>query len=97
MTGAHDGLWASIPNEALHPVRVPIIEALWWVGRPLSALALVDVLDGFLTMWEATYHLRVLDELGVAEPVSAVTKKRPKGGRLLEPYRLKGQEPGDGG
>jgi hypothetical protein len=56
--------WSAVPEKALHPVRIPMIEALWWIGKPLSARGFVDVLDGFLTMWEALHHLRAL------EPVS---------------------------
>lgn len=59
--------WAALPEQILHPARVLVVEALWWIGQPLSAIALVDVLDGYLSMWEALHHLRALEALGVAE------------------------------
>lgn len=59
--------WSAIPEQVLHPTRVPVVEALRWIGEPLSAIALVEVLDGFLTMWEAAHHLRVLAALDVVE------------------------------
>lgn len=82
--------WSSVPEKALHPVRVPVVEALRWVGEPLSAIALVDVLDGSLTMWEAAHHLRVLDELGVVEPSPLDTCSGVSREDLFDvPYRLK--------
>lgn len=90
--------WSTLPEKVLHPVRVPIIEALWWVGEPLSAIALVDVLDGFLSMWEAAHHLRVLEALDVTEPSSVDTDSGASGENRFDlPYRLKDRKrPGDG-
>lgn len=68
MRDGYEKFWSALPEKVLHPVRVPIIDALWWIGEPLSAIAVVDVLDGFLSMWDAAHHLRVLDALGVVEP-----------------------------
>jgi hypothetical protein len=44
-----------------------MLEALERIGEPLSAIEMVDVLDGYLTMWEAKYHLQVLRACGVIE------------------------------
>lgn len=58
-----------MPEQAEHPSRVPILEAFRWIREPLSPIGLVDLFDGQdITMWEAAYHLRVLDALGVVEP-----------------------------
>lgn len=79
--------WLILPAKALHPTRVPTIEALWWIGEPLSAVDLVDVHDGFLSMWEAAHHLRALESLGVTEPV---LDAREGTRRVFDvPYRLK--------
>lgn len=100
VSDAGEELWASLPDAALHPIRVPIVEALWWVHQPLSALGLVDVLDGALDMWEARYHLEALEELGVAEPVASEPTDTPKDPRqdptLLVPYRLTVKRRDDG-
>ena len=67
---------------------MPILEALRWIGEPLSAIALVDMNDGHITMWEAAHHLRVLDSLAVAEPVDAGSGAS-RSGAFGVPYRLK--------
>jgi hypothetical protein len=90
-------LWSTLPEKVLHPVRVPIIEALWWIGEPLSAIGLVDVLDGYLSMWEAAYHLRILDALDVVEPSSVDTDSGASRDDLFKlPYRLKDRNSGEG-
>lgn len=89
----YEEFWSTLPASVEHPVREPIIEALWWVGQPLSAIELVDVLDGSLSMWEAEYHLRVLDALGVAELSPVDTNRRTSRNDLFgDPYRLKNRD-----
>lgn len=89
--------WATLPEKVPHPARVPLIEALWWIGEPLSAIVLVDVLDGFLSMWEAAHHLRVLDALDVVEPSSVETDSGAPGKDLFDlPYRLKDRNSDEG-
>lgn len=64
-----ESFWSTIPEKALHPARVPILEAFRWIDTPLSALDQVNLFDGEnITMWEAAHHLRVLDSLGVVAP-----------------------------
>jgi hypothetical protein len=57
--------WDALEDVNLDPVQVPMLEALRRIGAPLSAFELVNVLDGYLTMWEAKYHLEVLWKAGV--------------------------------
>lgn len=61
-----EAYWAALPRKTEHPIRVPIVEALRCIGEPLSAVMLVDVLEGEVTMWEAGAHLDALVKLGVA-------------------------------
>lgn len=97
MSGDLQAFWSALPEKVLHPVRVPIIEVLWWIGEPLSAIALVDVLDGFLTMWEAAHHLRVLDALDVVELSPVETDSGASREDLFDvPYRLKDRNSGEG-
>jgi hypothetical protein len=93
----YEEFWSTLPGKAMHPVRVPIVEALWRIGEPLSALALVDVLDGFMSMWEAAHHLRVLVALGVAEhaPVD-IESGRWRDDLFDVPYRLQDRNPAGG-
>lgn len=69
MSSDAEEIWSTISPKALHPLRVPMIEALWRINEPLSSVDLVDVLDGFLSMWDALFHLRVLETLDVVEPL----------------------------
>lgn len=64
----YEEFWLTLPERAFHPHRVPILEAFRWVAEPLSAIGLVDLLDGHITMWEAMHHLRALAELEVVKP-----------------------------
>lgn len=67
-----------------------MLEALWWIGEPLSAIELVDVLDGYLTMWEAKDHLEVLKGLEVVEPTSA-SQSDKQASDFRVPYSIKGR------
>lgn len=97
MSNDREEFWSTLPEKVLHPVRVPIIEALWWIGEPLSAIGLVDVLDGFLSMWEAVYHLRVLEALDVVEPSSVDAESGASAeDRFDLPYRLKDRNADEG-
>ncbi len=81
--------WSTLPEKVQHPVRVPIVEALWRIGEPLSAIELVDLFDGHISMWEAAYHLGVLEELDVVEPLDNGASRND----LLDlPHRLKDRE-----
>lgn len=97
MSNSYEEFWSTLPEKVLHPLRMPMIEALWWIGEPLSAIALVDVLDGTLSMWDAAHHLRVLDALGVAEPAPVDTDSAASRNDLFDiPYRLKDRNSGEG-
>lgn len=78
MSKDYERFWPALPDKAAHPQRVPMLEAFRWIGEPLSALDTVDVLDGELDMWEAAYHLRALEELGVLE-ATPVERRRGQG------------------
>lgn len=93
MSDGYEEFWSTLPEKVLHPVRVPIIEALWRIGEPLSAIALVDLFDGDMSMWEAAHHLRVLEELDVVEPLDSGASRND----LFDlPYRLKDRDSGEG-
>lgn len=90
MSSPLEEFWSTLPEKVMHPLRVPIIEALWWIGEPLSALRTVDVLDGHLSMWEAAHHLRVLETLDVVEPVPPHTGQTTSQREVFDVrYRLK--------
>ncbi|HEY8814827.1 MAG TPA: hypothetical protein VIP57_06955 [Candidatus Dormibacteraeota bacterium] len=97
MSNDYEEFWSTLPEKVLHPDRVPIIEVLWRIGEPLSAIALVDVLDGFLSMWEAAYHLRFLDALDVVERAPVAMDSGTSRNDLFDVlYRLKDRNAGEG-
>ena len=90
MSRDHEEFWASLPAKVQHPHRVPTVEALWWIGEPLTAIALVDVLDGEISMWDAAHHFRLLRSLDVVEAVPiGPDQPAPKRPPFDVPYRLK--------
>jgi hypothetical protein len=63
--------WDRLLVSLLHPTQFQIIEAMHWIGQPISASQLVHVLDRDRHDVSAlSYHLRRLGELKVAELVS---------------------------
>lgn len=92
MSGRYDEFWSNVPAKADHPVRVPMLEAMRWIVEPLSALDLVDVLDGDLSMWESAHHLIALEALGVVESTQAPGGRPSRGDEFDRPYRLIGHD-----
>jgi len=94
MGGDFESVWAGLPENVDHPYRVAIIEALWRTGEPLSAIGVVDVLDGYMSMWNAAAHLKALEQLGVIEPLSGDRAAHVREDRFDVRYRLVGPEVG---
>jgi len=83
-----EAVWAGLPENVDHPYRVAIIEALLWICEPLSAVGVVDVLDGYMSMWNAVAHLEALGRLGVVEPVAGTGTMQAGEERFDMAYRL---------
>lgn len=94
MTREGDDFWAA-PLDHLDPIQVPMLEALWRIGKPLSAIDMVDVLDGYLSMWEAAGHLEALRALGIVEP-TPVNRSDKEASAFDVPYRLMTASSGTG-
>jgi hypothetical protein len=88
MTREDDDFWDALGDHTLDPTQVPMLEALRRIGEPLSAVGMVDVLDGYLSMWEAADHLEALQGLGVVEPTSADPPSKQKSSYDVS-FRLK--------
>lgn len=84
----YEEFWSALPEKVQHPIRVPIVGAFWQSGEPLSAIELVDLFDGRMSMPEAAHHLRVLEELDVVEPLDGGASRND---HLDLPYGLKGR------
>lgn len=88
MTADFEELWRGLPAKVDHPYRVAIIEALRWIGEPLSAIGVVDALDGYMSMWNAAFHLEALERLGVVERVAGAGEPQAHEERFDVSFRL---------
>jgi hypothetical protein len=61
--------WAALVPHVVHPLKVAIIEALVWIGEPLSPAELERILDHQFGLSLVSYHVNKLVETGVLEPV----------------------------
>src|SRR5689334_4410066 len=61
--------WETLVPLLVHPVKVEVIEALAWIGLPLSATDLDRILRGRVGVSLLSYHLRKLAEVGALERV----------------------------
>lgn len=75
--------WAALVPLLAHPVRMAIIEALVWIGAPLSASDLDKVLDKRFGLGNVSYHLRELTKVGAVRLV--------RGRQVEHFYRLSDQ------
>ncbi len=91
MGGDSGEVRAGPPENVDHPYRVAIIEALLWVAEPLSAIGVVDVLDGYMSMWSAVAHLEALERLGVVERAPGAGVAQAGEDRFDIRYRLLGR------
>ena len=61
--------WESLVPRFVHPLKVAIIEAMRWIGRPLSASELARVFLGEYNLSLVAYHLNMLVDADVFEQV----------------------------
>ncbi len=80
--------WQNLPAEILHPARVQMVEALRWIGRPLTPADFDCVLDGDPARLAVIHHLRLLEKLDVVEPAPIATHKLRAPDLSEMPYRL---------
>lgn len=80
--------WDALVPRVVHPLKVAIVEALLWIGEPLSAKELDRVFDEEWGLSLVAYHLRKLAALGVVEPV----RRQAVRGALQTFYALPAKE-----
>lgn len=56
--------WGGLVPFLVHPMKVTIIEALRWIGQPLSATDIRKTLDGQFTVQFISYHMGALAKVG---------------------------------
>lgn len=68
-SGERSFAWDALVARVLHPVDVEIIEALMWVGQPLSAKRLENLFDDEERRYlsKISYHVRKLAKAGIIE------------------------------
>lgn len=62
--------WSSLVPHVVHPVKVAIVEATLWIGRPLSASDLCRSFGVEHNVSLVSYHQVQLAKLGVLERVA---------------------------
>jgi hypothetical protein len=70
--------WEELVSLVIHPLKIEIIEALLWIGEPLSAAELVEILDGRYSLSLIVYHAKALENMKAIEIVCA---RRVRGAR----------------
>jgi len=68
--------WDALIPYAVHPRKVLIIEAMQWIGQPLSASDLEQVFDGEIGLSAISYHLKSLKRW---RAVKRVRKRQVRG------------------
>lgn len=83
MEGGEPFIWDALVPHIVHPLKVTIIEALHWIGEPLSASDLTKVIeDERYGLSRVSYHMVKLAKAGALE----VVHSRPVRGSLEKFY-----------
>lgn len=81
--------WDALIPISVHPVKVAIIEALEWIGVPLSPKELDRLFDKEFGVSLVSYHMRTLADAGVVEKV----RQQSVRGAVQSFYTLAAREP----
>jgi len=74
MEGGEPFAWDLLVPHIVHPLKVTLIEAMWWVRRPLSASDLTKLIDDpQISLSHVTYHAIKLADAGA---IRAVKRRR---------------------
>jgi hypothetical protein len=68
--------WAALVPRVIHPMRVQVVEALRWIGEPLSASDLTKVFDDRYELSFISYHVV---ELAKLKAIKIVRKREVRG------------------
>lgn len=76
--------WPTLIDESVHEVKVGIVEALDWIGQPLSAKELFLILGARRdSLGTLVYHVKALRDMGL---IVATDKRMVRG--ACETYYL---------
>jgi hypothetical protein len=82
-------IWDSLIRLSVHPAKVAIIEAMEWIGVPLSPKELDRIFDEEFGVSLVSYHMRTLAGASVVEKV----RQQPVRGAMQNFYALSAMEP----
>ena len=68
--------WSALVPRLVHPTKVAVIEAMNWIGRPLSATELESSFGGALSQSILSYHVNSLAKAGA---LALIDKQRVRG------------------
>jgi hypothetical protein len=68
--------WTMLVPKLVNPAKVTIIEAMLWIGRPMSATELEKVACGDTALKSFSYHLKRLAKEGVLEVVGKLKARK---------------------
>jgi hypothetical protein len=78
--------WGTLVAGSVHPIKVEVIEAMRWIGVPMSATALSRSFDGAQNVGNVAYHVKKMAGQGVLKRV----RRRQIRGALETFYELTG-------
>lgn len=87
MRGREPFDWNVLVPHVVNPIKVAVIEAMWWVAVPLSATDLAKLItdNRKSDVPRISYHLKTLADAGVLEMV----RQRPVRGSTESFYVLR--------
>lgn len=68
-TGDFD--WGRLVAGSVHPAKVEVIEAMRWVGAPMSASAVSKSCGGMRDVGNVAYHIKRMARQGILKRVSS--------------------------
>lgn len=80
--------WEALVPLVTHPIKVAVIEAMTYVGRPLSASMLREIFKWEWTLSRVSYHVTTLAKFGVLTKVG----ERPVRGAMERFYFFTSQD-----
>jgi hypothetical protein len=63
--------WSGLVPRVVHPLKVAVIEAMAWLGRPLSPSELHEVFERRFSLSLVAYHVNKLEELGALAEIDS--------------------------
>jgi hypothetical protein len=68
--------WLTAALRLVHPTKVIILEAMLWIGRPISATELEKMAGGMPGLSAFSFHLKQLSKAKVLEVVGKLKVKK---------------------